>query len=112
MAALGDADAFDALGRAYRLDRLETALSIPQLRWRQRVPGYDDGQPRPVSVREAISRLESYQPVCALTQRALAMHRGDGKRRNSSIRIGIAATLVSDSHYSIKQVSVSGRCRT
>ena len=89
-AVLSDADVLDALGRAYRLERLETALSIPELRWRQRLPGYDDGQPRPVSAREAISCLESYQPVCALTRRALAMHRDDSEVSTAVLRIELA----------------------
>jgi hypothetical protein len=87
---LSDAAAFDALGRSYRLERLETGLSIPELRWRQHLPGYDDGRPQPVSVREAISCLESYQPVRALTLRALAMHRGDSEVSTAVLRIELA----------------------
>jgi hypothetical protein len=87
---LSDAETFDALGRSYRLERLETGLSIPELRWRRRLPGYDDGQPQPVSLREVISFLESYQPARALTRRALAAHRGDGKVSTAVLRLELA----------------------
>lgn len=61
-----DADLVDRLGCAYALEQVRTALSIPELRWcRSR---------QPVSVREAIASLESYEPVRALTLHALALH--------------------------------------
>jgi hypothetical protein len=87
---LSDAEPLDALGRSYRLERLETGLSIPELRWRQRLPEYDDGEPQLVSVREVISCLESYQPVRALTRRALTMHRGDGRVSTAVLRVELA----------------------
>ena len=43
-----------------------------------------------MSVREAISCLESYQPVRALTRRALAMHRGDSEVSTAVLRIELA----------------------
>lgn len=60
----------DRLGCTYALAEVRIALSIPELRWcRSR---------QPVSVREAIASLESYEPVRALTLHALALHgRGD-----------------------------------
>lgn len=67
----------DGLGRRYELARLQTGMSIPELRWCRRpsARGMDD---EPVSVREAIACLESYEPVRALTRRALALHDRDG----------------------------------
>lgn len=56
----------DRLGCVFALAEVRTALSIPELRWcRSR---------QPVSVREAIASLESYEPVRALTLHALALH--------------------------------------
>jgi hypothetical protein len=85
-----DADVLDVRGRSYRLERLATGLSIPEVRWRQHPPVRDGGEPRPVSVREAISCLESYQPVRALTQRALAIHRGDCRVSTAVLRVELA----------------------
>jgi hypothetical protein len=52
-------------------------LSIPELRWCRHHPREAAGQLRPVSVREAIAHMESYEPVRALTVAALACHRDD-----------------------------------
>ena len=60
------AELVDRLGSAFALEPLRSALSIPELRWCRR------GQP--VSVREAIASLESYEPVRALTLHALTLH--------------------------------------
>jgi hypothetical protein len=73
----GAEDLLDQEGRSYRLERMQTGMSIPELRWRQhplRAPG---SGPRPVSVREVIAHLEAYEPVRAITLEALASHRDD-----------------------------------
>jgi hypothetical protein len=65
----------DRHGRRYRLQALHTGMSIPELRWRRdHTPVPRAGEP--VSVREAIAAVESYEPVRALTVRALALHDG------------------------------------
>jgi hypothetical protein len=64
-------DPIDGLGRRYELARMHCGMSIPELRWR-RQPADGEGDDRPVSVREAVACLESYEPVCSLTRRALA----------------------------------------
>lgn len=66
----------DGLGRRYELARLQTGMSIPELRWCRRFA--QDGTEEPVSVREAIACLESYEPVRALTGRALELCDCDG----------------------------------
>jgi hypothetical protein len=68
--------AIDGRGRRYGLARLQTGMSIPELRW-CRGPG-QGGAEEPVSVREVIASLESYEPVRTLTRRALRLHDGDG----------------------------------
>ena len=69
--------AVDRHGRRYELARLQTGMSIPELRWcRASATGVDV---QPVSVRDAIAHLESYEPVRTLTRRALHLHKGAGE---------------------------------
>jgi hypothetical protein len=65
----------DKQGRTFRLQVGSAELSIRELRWYRRSPGGESAEP--VSVREAIASLESYEPVRTLTHRALALHRDD-----------------------------------
>jgi hypothetical protein len=67
----------DRQGRAYRLELCRAGMSIPELRWRRRQPAVEGDFSEPVSMREAIAKLESYEPVRTLTLRALALHRDD-----------------------------------
>ncbi len=66
----------DRHGRSHHLDLLHNRLSIPELRWLCAAPG---SERRPVSVREVIASLESYEPVRTHTVAALRRHRGDSK---------------------------------
>jgi hypothetical protein len=66
----------DRLGRRYRLQPLQTGMSIPELRWCRDQHPVAPGASEPVSVREAIAAIESYEPVRALTVRALSLHDG------------------------------------
>lgn len=90
----------DRHGCVHRLEPLATGLSIPELRWCRRAgtaelglstgrptddpppaggrfePGRG-GDPQPESVRDAVACMEGYEPVRALTVRALAHHRDD-----------------------------------
>jgi hypothetical protein len=69
----GLGDPVDRLGSRYRLERVQSGLSIPELRWcRQRVESCLATEP--VSLREAIASLESYEPVRTLTLHALSLH--------------------------------------
>jgi hypothetical protein len=68
--------AIDELARRFELARLQTGMSIPELRWRRR-PSEHNAEAEPASVREVIARLESYEPVRALTRRALEVHDRD-----------------------------------
>jgi hypothetical protein len=58
----------DRLGRVYALEAVRGGMSIPELRWRRRSLA-----PATVSVRGVIAALESYEPVRAVTKRALAL---------------------------------------
>jgi hypothetical protein len=65
---------FDGRGRVYQLGLLTSRLSIPELRWLRLAVC---GDPQPVSVRDVVACLESYEPVRAWTLRALTHHRED-----------------------------------
>jgi hypothetical protein len=67
----------DRHGRAHRLGRVCDRLSIPELRWLRTAPEEPHGGSRPVSVREVVASLESYEPVRAQTTAALRRHRED-----------------------------------
>jgi hypothetical protein len=82
-----DAPCVDDLGSSYRIELVQSGMSIPELRWcRRRAP---DGC-EPVSVREAVAALESYEPVRALTIRALALHAGAGEVSTTVLRAEFA----------------------
>lgn len=72
----GGAQLVDRLGRVYSLEPVRGRMSIPDLRWCRR-----DAQAlagcQPVSLREVVAALESYEPVCALTLRELSRHGED-----------------------------------
>jgi len=67
----------DKQGRTYRLELGSAELSIRELRWYRRSPSPEAESAEPVSVREVIASLESYEPVRTLTCRALALHHDD-----------------------------------
>jgi hypothetical protein len=82
-----DARPVDRLGCCYRLEPLVTGMSIPELRWRRHPPRPGAGFARIVSVRDAIARLESYEPVRTLTRRALTRHHGDSEVSMTVLRV-------------------------
>jgi hypothetical protein len=74
--ATADEPLLDPRGRSYSLELVQTGTSIPQLRWCRRA--HDQAPPpEPLSLREAIAAVESYEPLCARTLGALAAI-GDG----------------------------------
>ncbi len=77
-------------GAEYRLARLPSRMSIPQLRWS--VPSAADPN-SPVSLREAIARLERYEPLCALTRAAIVRHREDPAVSTTVLRAELARVL-------------------
>ncbi len=64
----------DSLGRRYRIERLASGMSIPELRWCRRGGDTRDCEPEALSVRETIACLERYGPALALTRGAVAKH--------------------------------------
>lgn len=67
----------DAEGSAYRLGAVPAGMSIPALRWCRTRPGAAATIAQPVSLRETIARLQSYEPMRTYTARALSYHRQD-----------------------------------
>jgi hypothetical protein len=68
--------AAERLPRGLRLEPVGGLRSIPDLRW---VAHEGAAGVSPISVREAIGGMESYEPVRRLTRDALARHRGDAR---------------------------------
>jgi hypothetical protein len=86
-ADLAGADPIDKRGQLYRLELVETGMSIPELRWRRHGPPSPGGQHgQIVSLREAVAGLEGYQPVIGLTLRMLARHRCDPEVSTTVLR--------------------------
>lgn len=81
------ADPVDALGRRYRLGLVSGGPgAIPALRWlRYPAPG-SGGRPAVASVRQVVGALQDYEPVRALTARAVAAHRGDARVSVTALR--------------------------
>jgi hypothetical protein len=79
-----DATLRDGSGHEYRLELVPSGMSIPELRWRRSPSHAGGGAGESVSVREAIACLQSYEPILALTGRALSLHCG---RRDVSITV-------------------------
>ena len=87
LAATGTTDdPRDRAGAVYRLEPLQTGMSIPELRWR-RHPTSQLEPPRTVSLREAAAALESYEPLCTLTRRALSRARRNGGISTAVLRV-------------------------
>jgi hypothetical protein len=80
----GSATLTDGQGRTYRLELCPSDMSIPELRWHRR--SATAARSEPVVMREVIASLESYEPVRAITSRALALHRGDPEISTSTLR--------------------------
>ncbi|HYM56108.1 MAG TPA: hypothetical protein VES97_12155 [Solirubrobacteraceae bacterium] len=90
-----DAEPLDRSGCCYRLERIHTGMSIPELRWLRHRPGGGHAEPEPVSVREAIACLQSYEPVRTVTQRALALHGCDAEVSTTVLRSELERLLES-----------------
>ena len=61
----------------YRLEQGPGRMTIAQLRWMRYRRGGGEGSGKPISLREAIAEVESYEPLCAGTRTALARHGDD-----------------------------------
>lgn len=89
-ATASDTQPVDRHGWRYRLELQPTGMSIPELRWWRRHPRPGPGDARQVSVREAIASIESYQPVRALSIRALSLYGATGEVSTTVLRAELA----------------------
>lgn len=67
----------DGHGNVYRLGLLPGERPAPQLRWCRRVGGSDHLAWEQIRLRDVIAALESYEPMRALTEQTIALHRDD-----------------------------------
>lgn len=79
-------DLIDRHGRRHRLGSVSGRLSIPELRWLREQPQGAGGDPRPLSLREVVADLESYEPAHGLTAAALGRHASDSRLSVSVLR--------------------------
>ncbi len=75
----------DRSGSVYSLERLPSEMSIGELRWCRRSPG-QCAPGEPVSLREVIAALESYEPVCAHTAGVIAAQERSGAVSVATLR--------------------------
>jgi hypothetical protein len=61
-------------------------MSIPELRWCWHEAPGSEASMNVVSLREAIGTIESYEPLCSLTERALARHEDDCRVSSTVLR--------------------------
>jgi hypothetical protein len=84
-----DADPLDRRGRSYSLQRLNSGMAIPELRWCRLRPGQEP-EYEPLSLRDAIAALESYEPLLALSMSALASWGAVGSISTTVLRAELA----------------------
>jgi hypothetical protein len=70
----------------YRLKPARTDTAVLELRWRRHARRGIPVAPTTVCLREAVGALESYEPVCELTRRALAGYRNDANVSTAVLR--------------------------
>jgi hypothetical protein len=82
----------DPCGHPYRLELVDTGMSIRELRWRRLC---DDAPGQLVSLREVVAALESYEPVRSLSRSALATHDDDPDVSVTTLRAELERVLLS-----------------
>jgi hypothetical protein len=82
----------EAGGSIYTLERTWSRMAIAELRWCRRCAHAPEDR-APVSLREVIANLESYEPVRSATVHALARHRGDAQVSTTTLRAELGRVL-------------------
>jgi len=93
--ALDWREPLDAGESSYRLQLLDSSMSIPQLRW---CAGEAERAPHewmPVSLRAVVGQVENYEPARALTAAALAAFDGDECVSSTVLRAELGRVLES-----------------
>lgn len=75
-----------------RLTSLRSRMSIPELRWARLA---EHCAPEPLSLRDVVATLESYEPCCTITRHALARHAGDSRISCAVLRAELARVVES-----------------
>jgi hypothetical protein len=82
-----DAEVRDCHHHAYRLLPSVCGIAIPELRWHRLPKQGLPGDPQTLSLRDVIGALESYQPMRALSARAIARHGNDPRLSVAALRL-------------------------
>lgn len=90
----GAGEVRDAEGNVYRLQPRVEGIAVPDLRWHRLALRRRQGgarpvgmcEARPVSLREVVGGLQSYQPMRTLTARALVEHLEDARVSIATLR--------------------------
>jgi hypothetical protein len=90
LAGLAGPIQIDRHGRCYRLERLSTGMSIPELRWCRGDATTASRDYRPLSLREAIGALERYEPLCSATHDVVSRGRLDDSLSTAMLRAELA----------------------
>jgi hypothetical protein len=80
-------------GASFRLERLPSRMSIPELRWT--VAGPHAAERSPLSLRDAIAAIEDYEPLCSITRAAIARHTPGGEVSTTTLRSELTRVLES-----------------
>jgi len=88
------AEVIDSSGRCYRLERIAARMSIPELRWCRRATAAD-GESEPVSLRDVIARVESYEPMRTHTLAAVSLARREQTVSSTTVRAELSRVLES-----------------
>lgn len=114
----------DRAGRRYRLERLSTGMSIPELRWCRRGSATARAH-EPVSLREAVGALQAYEPICAQTESVVRLGRFDDSISTAMLRAELArvrespivlnrglreAVLAASEHGALSLSEIAMRC--
>jgi hypothetical protein len=86
-AALAAVELIDRHGIAHRLQVLGGGRCSRELRWSRCSSCSEEGELQPVSVRDLVASLESYQPARSLTAAAIASYRDNPAVSVASLRI-------------------------
>ena len=87
-------EVIDPSGRCYRLERIAARMSIPELRWCRRET-VADVQFQPVSLRDVIASVESYEPMRSCTLAAVSPARGEQAVSSTTLRAELSRVLES-----------------
>lgn len=81
-----DADPLERAGSGFRIELVDGTTPKSELRWCRHLTDEVSGGGEPLSLREVVACMQSYEPTCTLTVRALARHRDIGDVSTAILR--------------------------